>query len=420
MVRITTTSSSSSSQKLCFDFIDVVGTCSTAVPVVVVAVLLRVLVVVVVVVSAVVGVDVTATATATSTAAAAMVVAPDTTSKHNTGRRGRGRRGVALVTGSTDGIGLTTAKHLAANHDYTVLIHGRDEQRISNAVNVVQEFCSRRRHHHQNNYDRTADCGAVVALPATDISSMKGCYQLVDHVENAINKLGDDEGEDDSSVGRLSVLMNNAGVYSEKFERTDDGLEMTFAVNVLAPFILTSMLLPQLTVSGSTKSSASTSSTDATRTSRIVIASSISQSWSPIDDWDDIHLYRSSRRSPSSYSAHRSYSESKLLDAMLTMEFHERLHQKGLLSSTTCNCLDPGTVNTKMLLAGWGRIGIDPEDALDQTWLCTSPDIESVSGKYFVNQQERLASSPVYNIEERQQLWKLLTDLAPDPAAMWL
>ena len=259
---------------------------------------------------------------------------------------------------------------------------------------------------------------------------MKGCYELVDHVRNAIKQVagvddGEDEGEGEGSVGRLSVLMNNAGVYSERFERTDDGLEMTFAVNVLAPFIVTSMLLPELTISASTpKSSFSTSSADATRTtnSRIVIASSISQSSSPIDDWDNIHLYRSSRRSPSSYSAHRSYSESKLLDAMLAMEFHERLHQKGLLSSTTttCNCLDPGTVNTKMLLAGWGRIGIDPEDALDQTWLCTSPDINRVSGKYFVNQQERRASSPVYNIEERQQLWKLLTELAPDAAAMWL
>lgn len=148
--------------------------------------------------------------------------------------------------------------------------------------------------------------------------------------------------------------------------------------------------------------------------SRIVIASSISQCWD-IRDWGDVHLYERRR-----YSAHGAYSESKLLDAMLTLEMADRLQTAGLPThQITCNCLDPGTVNTKMLLAGWGRIGMHVKDALDQTWLCTSSEVEGVSGQYFVSQCKRRASVSAYDLEERAKLWKLLTDLAPEAAAAW-
>ncbi|GAX21327.1 hypothetical protein FisN_1Lh162 [Fistulifera solaris] len=279
-----------------------------------------------------------------------------------------------LVTGSTDGIGITTAKHLAKK-GYDVLIHGRDSQRIEAAVKAVQAFGS------QGN--------KVLPLPPADLSTVQGCRRLVQQVEQLCDK----------ENLALSIIMNNAGVFAEKHVLTEDGLELTFAVNVMAPFVITSLLLPRLLYE---------SSTSKTTASRIVIASSLSQC-AAIRSWDDIH-YRNR-----SYSAHAAYSESKLLDAMLTMEFAKRLPSQRI----TCNCLDPGTVNTKMLLAGWGRIGIEVEDALDETWLCSSPQVEHVTGKYFVNQQARRASSSAYDENERARMWNLLGEIAPDAAQVW-
>jgi hypothetical protein len=98
------------------------------------------------------------------------------------------------------------------------------------------------------------------------------------------------------------------------------------------------------------------------------------------------------------------------------MEFADRLQSADV--DTTCNCLDPGTVNTKMLLAGWGPCGIDVRDALDQTWLCSSDEVEGISGKYFVHQAER-GSTGSYKQSERDKLWAILSNLAPEASAMW-
>lgn len=285
-------------------------------------------------------------------------------------------RQAALVTGSTDGIGVTTAKHLASK-GYDVLIHGRDQSRIERAKNTVEGFVE----------DHSNDPGRVFTLPARDLSTISDCKRL----GNDVLQLCRQEGLE------LAVLMNNAGVYSEKLVVTEDGLEQTFAVNVVAPFVVTSKVLPELLE----------------RKSRIVIASSISQC-ATIRSWDDLHY--SSRP----FSPHASYSESKLLDAMLSHEIADRLVQAGYPpSKITCNCLDPGTVNTKMLLAGWGPCGIDVEDALDQTWLCTSPDVDGVTGKYYVYQTDRPARASAYNQGERDKLWSLLASLAPDCSEIW-
>ena len=285
-------------------------------------------------------------------------------------------RPAVLVTGSTDGIGVTTAKNMCAK-GYDVLIHGRNQARIDKARETVEKFME----NHSNENSK------IVTLPAVDISTIGGCYKLVDHVKTACEK---------ESL-QLQVLMNNAGVYSEELIITEDGLEQTFAVNVLAPFIITSHLLPVLLKQPK---------------SRIVIASSISQCRS-IRDWDDMHY----NKRP--FSAHGSYSESKLLDAFLSTEFADRLQKAGYgTDKITCNCLDPGTVNTKMLLAGWGPCGIDVRDALDQTWLCSSDEVESVTGKYFVYQSER-GSTGSYKQSERDKMWSMLTELAPEAGAMW-
>lgn len=282
----------------------------------------------------------------------------------------------ALVTGATDGIGLTTAKNLAAQGIH-VLIHGRDEKKIQSAVEKVMAFQK----------ERSSAKSLILPLPPQDLSTVTGCEKLADQVVSTC------ENQD----LKLNILMNNAGVYSEELVITSEGFELTLAVNVVAPFVLTSLLLDKLLE----------------RKSRIIIAASISQSRA-VRDWDDLSYTKQS------YSAHGAYSESKLLDAMLTMEFAERLQSAGLgPNRITCNCLDPGTVNTKMLLAGWGRIGIDVNDALDEYWLCTSDDVDQLTGQYFVSQLSRRASSSAYDINERKKLWTLLTQLAPKAAARW-
>jgi len=295
----------------------------------------------------------------------------------------------AIVTGSTDGIGVTTAKNIVLKDNTCVLIHGRDRQRIDKAASAVRSFLEDR-----GGQLRGDDGGGggqpVIQLPPFDLSTVRGSTDLASAIKDAC-------AENDLD---LTILMNNAGVFSEKHVVTEEGLELTFAVNVLAPFVITSHLLPVLLLPKGKKS-------------RIVIASSISQCRS-IRDWDDLAY----NNRP--YSAHAAYSESKLLDAMLTMEMAARFVDAGIgTDRITCNCLDPGTVNTKMLLAGWGPCGIDVEDALDQMWLCTSDEVEDVTGRYFVYRSDRRASGSAYDKTERRKLWSILSDLAPEAAKMW-
>jgi NAD(P)-dependent dehydrogenase (short-subunit alcohol dehydrogenase family) len=287
-------------------------------------------------------------------------------------------RPTALITGSTDGIGLTTAKNLAAK-GYDVIIHGRDASRVEQAANAVRSFAEI--------HSDDPESPLILTLPPVDICTAEGCKQLATDVEALCN----------ANNLQLSVLMNNAGVYAKEHRVTSAGLEQTFAVNVLAPFVITSYLLPLLLK----------------QKSRIVIASSMSQCQS-IRFWDDLQF------SKRPYSAHGAYGESKLLDAMLTVEMADRFQMAGIdTDRIICNCLDPGTVNTKMLLSGWGNIGVEVEDALDETWLCSSDKVESTTGKYFVRKSERKASSSAYDQKERDKLWSLLSGLSPEAAAMW-
>ena len=242
----------------------------------------------------------------------------------------------ALVTGSTDGIGVTTAKNLAAQ-GYNVIIHGRKTDRIQRAYDEIKSFAKKR----SNNNNSNKNNNQIYTVEA-DISTVKGCYSLVKDVQSILT----------NNNLHLDVLMNNAGVFEEKYQITEDGLEMTFAVNVMAPFVITSNLLTNLLDNNNNNNKS--------RQSRIVIASSISQCYSISNDqWDDLQCKK--RR----YSTHRAYSESKLFDAMLAAEFATILQELGIGTDLiTCNSLDPGTVNTKMLLAGWGPCGIDVERAL--------------------------------------------------------
>mmetsp|Transcript_49938 Transcript_49938/g.159821 ORF Transcript_49938/g.159821 Transcript_49938/m.159821 type:complete len:165 (-) Transcript_49938:1265-1759(-) len=155
---------------------------------------------------------------------------------------------------------------------------------------------------------------------------------------------------------------------------------MTFAVNVLAPFLLTALLLDTVK-RGSDP--------------RIVNVSSISQSGSPIDF--------SNLRGEKGYSAHMAYSMTKLANAMFTYDLARILEGTGV----TCNCLDPGTVNTKMLLSGWGPCGIEVGSADNEFNLATSPTYADVTGIYHVGGRASSGSPFGRDEEQRSILWSV-------------
>jgi NAD(P)-dependent dehydrogenase (short-subunit alcohol dehydrogenase family) len=160
-------------------------------------------------------------------------------------------------------------------------------------------------------------------LKPYDLSSIQQVKEFSSHVIDAVR------GE------RLDLLINNAGVFTgpsdEKFV-TVDNLELTFMVNVVAPFILFSNLLPLL---------------KKTPQSRIINVSSMSQSGRILDSdyFPEDFGYKDGQ-----FSSHGAYSHSKLCMAALNYELSRRITSEEAL----CNSCDPGTVNTKMLVAGWG------------------------------------------------------------------
>lgn len=274
----------------------------------------------------------------------AMAFSPSKYSRMSTSRNVGvyAHRRTALVTGSTDGIGLTTAKNLAAK-GFNLILHGRDQRRIQTALETVTSFVS-----HQ------AESIPEIYSICADISTIAGCRSFIQQAHDLLDK------ESPSSIESLDILLHNAGVFEPNHILTEDGLEMTFAVNVMAPFVITSQLLSTLL------SEDKLESTSKPQQKRIVVTSSISQC-GPMGDsqWNDLQCLTRN------YSTHRAYSESKYMDALLAAEMASRLAEKQLGSTDriTCNSLDPGTVNTKMLLAGWGACGIDVEDALGKIWL---------------------------------------------------
>ncbi|CAN0106759.1 unnamed protein product [Ectocarpus fasciculatus] len=260
---------------------------------------------------------------------------------------------VYLVTGSTDGIGKHTASRLA-EEGATVLVHGRREAAVREAVEHVGGKGK----------------GKVEGIVA-DLSSLRGVNHLCDEVLRRTD--------------RLDCLLNNAGVFEPDFRHSDDGLEYTFAVNVLAPYVITGRLLDLVA--------------KAPGGGRVVNVASLSASYSL--DFDNLQFEKGG------YSDHASYSLSKLLDIMFNAELARRAPD-----GVTCNSLDPGTVNTKMLRAGWGMGGIPIKSANDQFYLATSDDVSDSSGEYYVSRRGTTPPPPAQDKEACRRLWGVLEELS--------
>jgi NAD(P)-dependent dehydrogenase (short-subunit alcohol dehydrogenase family) len=262
---------------------------------------------------------------------------------------------IVLVTGATSGLGQATALDLARMGMH-VLVHGRNPEL---GEKVVREI-------------RRATGNEQVELVLADLASQRQIHQLAEQVRE--------------NYDRLDVLVHNAGVYMGRRQLTADGLETTFAVNHLVPFLLTHLLLDRL------KRSAP---------SRIVTVSSTTHQSITRVEWNNL-------QGEKRYDAYTAYALSKLGNILFTYALAERLQDAGV----TANTLHPGTVNTKLLRAGFGGYGISPQEGAETpVYLAASPEVEGITGKYFVHRQPVSSSPLTYDRDVRDRLWRISEEL---------
>jgi NAD(P)-dependent dehydrogenase (short-subunit alcohol dehydrogenase family) len=268
---------------------------------------------------------------------------------------------VVLVTGATDGLGRALAFELAGRGT-AVLLHGRDAAKSEATVDEI----------------RTATGNDRLAFVLADFGSLAQVRSLAERVL--------------AERDRLDVLVNNAGIGTGGRrvgrEISEDGYELRFAVNYLAPFLLTHLLEPLLVRSAP---------------ARIVNVTSGGQA--PID-FDDVMLERG-------YSGIQAYCQSKLALVMLTIDLAERLHGR-----VTANCLHPGTyMPTKMVLEA-GRTPVDSlESGVEATMqLVADSDLDGATGAYFDRTREALAHPQAYDASARRRLRELSSELVGLPS----
>ncbi len=267
---------------------------------------------------------------------------------------------ICLVTGATSGIGKETALGLA-QMGATVVMVARDRERGEAARDKI----------------RARSGNQHVDLLLADLSSQQSVRQLA--------------GQFRQNYPALHVLVNNAGVFSLRRRTTIDGLELMFAVNYLAPFLLTNLLLDMLKASAP---------------SRIVNVSSAAHEAGYLN-MDDL-------QSEKSYRFMRPYGQSKLALLLFTYELARRLEGTGV----TVNALHPGFVSTNIGQTGLRGIarsaaksvtslaGISPEEgAKTSIYLASSPDVAGSSGKYFVKSIPRRSAPISYDEALARRLW---------------
>ncbi|TDW14135.1 short-subunit dehydrogenase [Kribbella kalugense] len=273
-----------------------------------------------------------------------------------------------LVTGGTGGIGKATAAGLAVL-GARVAITGRDRGRAEAAAAEIR-----------------ATTGGQVDVFVADLSSQAAVRRLAADVL--------------ALLPRIDVLINNVGGYWNTRHLTADGFERTFAVNHLAPFLLTRLLLDRLGESGP---------------ARVVTVSSNAHTAGRID-FEDLQGERS-------YSGERAYSQSKLANVLFSNELARRL--KG--TSVTANALHPGVVRTSFGAedpSGVQRVIVPVlrpflkspgRGAVTSIQLASGPSLARVSGQYFVNGKPRASSARSYDEGDARRLWEISDELVAGP-----
>ncbi|HSP78549.1 MAG TPA: SDR family NAD(P)-dependent oxidoreductase, partial [Myxococcaceae bacterium] len=178
----------------------------------------------------------------------------------------------------------------------------------------------------------------------------------------------------------LHGVVHNAGVFMNERRLTPEGFETTFAVNHLAPFLLTHLLKPLL---------------EKGAPSRVVVVSSIAHNRGRLD-FDDLHGERS-------FSPYGAYAASKLANVL----FAEELAERWAPLRIAANSLHPGVITTKLLKEGFGVTGDTVEEgARTSVYLASSPEVEGVSGRYFLRCQETPPAAHARDEGVRKRLWE--------------
>ena len=270
----------------------------------------------------------------------------------------RGRQ--VLITGATNGIGLAAAEGLAAQ-GANVAIVGRSASRTKAAEALIRA---------------SAAPGAEVSTHLADLAS-----------QAAVRKLAADIL---ARYGKLDVLVNNAGAMHTTRQVSADGIELTWAVNHLAPFLLTKLLLDRLKASAPSR--VITTASDAHLGATI-----------PFDDLNAVRSYRGFSR----------YKETKLANILFTSELARRLEG----SNVTAHSFHPGLVASGFnrnngLLMDMAMLLLRPisrnvqKGAETLVWLATSPDA-GTTGRYYVDMQSRLPSPQAQDIAAARRLWEI-------------
>ncbi len=276
---------------------------------------------------------------------------------------------ITLITGATAGIGLATARNLAAR-GYRVILHGRTEKKVANAKALILQ-----------------------ETPAAQLTTVTA--DLVDRA--AIRELADAVI---SGHSRLDVLINNAGVWNSHQEITEEGIEKTFAVNHLGYVLLSHLLLPHLLRSAAP---------------RIVCVASDSHKQIKGMFFDNINLN-------DNYHGLRSYAQSKLANVLFCYEYERRRPNDTFPS---IYAVQPGLVQTDIGLKGntwlhrlaW-RVrrkmsgNKSPEEgAATSIYLATAPTVQEQSGLYWEDSQPKKSYSSSYDKDEARILWELTEEM---------
>jgi len=271
----------------------------------------------------------------------------------------------ALITGATGGIGKATALALA-REGYTVIIHGRNVQK-------TQQVCAELKEASGNH---NIDVLVADMFSLQDISRMALTFK--------------------QKYDRLDVLINNAGgIMSNERETTADGIEKTIAMNLLAPFLLTGLLMDLIKKSPD---------------GRVINVSSNSHKLNARPDLGDIDLQQH-------YEPLRAYGNAKLFLIWITQHMAAQLQEQGI-RNVTVNTMHPGAVATNFgaesnlgavlnFIAKLARpLFKTPEQGADTiVYLATSAEVAHTSGKYFVNRKQAKVADKYYSAQNEKTIW---------------
>ncbi len=267
---------------------------------------------------------------------------------------------VVAVTGANAGIGKAAALALARMGARVAMVSRSRERGEAARAEVVRESGS-----------------AAVDLFLADLSAQREVRRLAAEIRER--------------CGRLDVLVNNAAVYTRERRLSPDGIELQFAVNHLAPFLLTNLLLDLL---------------ERSAPARVVTVGS--EAHRPVRlNWDDL---QGERR----YSGLRAYGTAKLANLLFTRELARRTAGTGV----TANAVHPGVVGTELLFGGWGPLRLlrrfmrTPEQgARVVVRLASAPELEGVTGRYFRDEREVQPSAAALDDDAARRLWRLSAEL---------